>query len=94
MSLDVRIPIGGMFAIIGFLLAGYGVLTGGEPIYEQSLFINVNLWWGLALLAFGLGMFFFGYRAGHHEADGRVKTETEEPPRPFPALERESVVAH
>ena len=55
MSLDVRFPIGGMFSIVGALLVIYGVLSA-PAIYEKSLGINVNLWWGLVMLAFGLGL--------------------------------------
>ncbi len=62
MNLDVRWPIGGMFSIFGVILAGYGVLSD-KAIYERSLGINVNLWWGLALLLFGLAMLAFAYRA-------------------------------
>jgi len=55
MRLDVRFPIGGMFSILGALLTLYGI-TSDQAIYARSLGINVNLWWGLALLAFGLVM--------------------------------------
>jgi len=62
MSLDVRFPIGGMFSIVGALLVIYGVLSD-PTIYEKSLGINVNLWWGLVLLVFGLVMLGFAFRA-------------------------------
>jgi hypothetical protein len=55
MNLDVRLPIGLMFTIIGVALAGFG-LTSDRAIYDRSLGINVNLWWGLVLLAFGIAM--------------------------------------
>jgi len=55
MNLDLRIPIGLMFTIDGILLVGFG-LTSDEAIYARSLGTNVNLWWGLVLVAFGLGM--------------------------------------
>lgn len=55
MNLDVRLPIGLMFTIIGVALTGFG-LVSDRAIYERSLGINVNLWWGLVLLAFGLVM--------------------------------------
>jgi len=61
MSLDVRFPIGGMFSIVGALLVIYGVLSA-PAIYEKSLGINVNLWWGLVLLVFGLVMLGFAFR--------------------------------
>ncbi len=62
MRLDVRIPIGGMFAIIGAILTVYG-LVSGDAIYQRSLGINVNLWWGLVLLLFGLAMLGLAYRS-------------------------------
>jgi hypothetical protein len=62
MNLDVRFPIGGMFSIFGAILTVYG-LVSDRAIYARSLGINVNLWWGLVLLAFGLGMLTFAYRA-------------------------------
>ena len=33
-----------------------------DPATEQSLFINVNLWWGLVMLLFGCLMFIFAWR--------------------------------
>lgn len=61
-SLDVRIPIGGMFTIFGVVLIVYG-LVSDKAIYERSLGINVNLWWGFVLLVFGLVMLWLAYRA-------------------------------
>jgi hypothetical protein len=55
MRLDLRLPIGLMFSIFGVMLVIYG-LVSDTAIYARSLGINVNLWWGLVLLAFGLGM--------------------------------------
>ena len=51
-QLDVRIPIGGMFTIFGIVLSVYG-LVSDPSIYQRSLGINVNLWWGIVLLVFG-----------------------------------------
>jgi len=62
MKLDVRLPIGLMFTILGAILTVYG-LVSGDTIYDRSLGINVNLWWGLVLLAFGLVMLVFAIRA-------------------------------
>ena len=55
MKLDLRLPIGLMFSIIGVLLAVFGFASDPE-IYQRSLGINVNLWWGLVLVVFGLVM--------------------------------------
>jgi len=62
MRLDVRWPIGGMFSIFGAILTVYGIVSN-RAMYEKSLGINVNLWWGLVLLAFGLVMLALAVRA-------------------------------
>ena len=64
MDLDIRLPIGLLFTLLGGLLVLYGLVTQfSQPaIYERSLEINVNLWWGLAMLVFGGIMFWFGRR--------------------------------
>lgn len=59
MNLDIRLPIGGLFTLLGLLLTGWGLL-GDAADYRRSLGHNVNLWWGLAVLAFGLFMLFLG----------------------------------
>lgn len=56
-SLDIRLPMGLMFCIIGAMIAIYGMMTQGDVMYQQhSLGINVNLCWGSALFLFGLIM--------------------------------------
>ena len=62
MNLDIRIPIGLLFVTVGLLLAAFGVISD-KAIYARSLEINVNFWWGLAMLVFGILMAFFGLRA-------------------------------
>ena len=49
MRLDVRVPVGLMFATMGVLLTGYG-LVGDPSIYAKSLGININLVWGAVLI--------------------------------------------
>ncbi len=63
MGVDIRLPIGGMFTILGVLLIVYGLFTQGDPMYDRSLGINVNIWWGIAQLVFGVLMLVFGLRA-------------------------------
>lgn len=70
----MRWPIGGMFTITGVLLVIYG-LVSDRAIYEKSLGINVNLWWGLVLLVFGLVMLLFAYRA-NASAPGKPASDT------------------
>jgi hypothetical protein len=60
--LDLRLPIGLLFSLFGVILVVYG-LVSDSGLYARSLGINVNLWWGLVLLAFGLVMLFFGVKA-------------------------------
>ena len=52
MNFDLRLPIGLMFSFYGIVLAGYGLMSD-KAIYERSLGININLGWGVVLLAFG-----------------------------------------
>jgi len=61
MQLDIRLPIGLMFLLVGLVLTVFG-LVGDKSQYKSSLGINVNLWWGLVMLGFGLVMFLLGRR--------------------------------
>jgi membrane-bound ClpP family serine protease len=63
MNLDLRVPMGGLFTIVGFLLTVYGLVTRGSAIYERSSGIDINLIWGLVMLVFGVTMFLLGRRA-------------------------------
>lgn len=64
MEVDIRWPIGLMFSILGLLLTLFGIFTVGDTsLYARSLGFNVNLWSGLLMLAFGLLMLFFAFRA-------------------------------
>jgi len=55
MAFDLRLPIGLLFTLLGLLLAGFGLLSPPE-LYVKSMGLNVNLVWGLVVLAFGAGM--------------------------------------
>jgi len=60
MGLDIKIPIGLMFSILGLLLIVFGLATGSDAdIYQKSLGVNVNLWTGLLMLIFGILMLSF-----------------------------------
>ena len=61
MRLDIRLPIGLMFTVLGILLVVIGVI-GGKSFVEQSQGTNVNLWWGIVMLVFGIVMFLLGRR--------------------------------
>ena len=63
MSMDIRLPLGMLFSIVGALLAGFGVATASSQMYRQhSLGINVNLWSGLGMLAFGVTLLWLAKR--------------------------------
>jgi hypothetical protein len=59
MNLDIRLPIGMLFTLLGLLLVGYGLL-GDPSVYQRSLGHNVNLSWGIVVLAFGVVFLFLG----------------------------------
>ena len=62
MQLDVRLPIGLMFSLFGLILAVLGLVKGSEQ--TQRLFgLNLDLAWGLVILAFGLVMLVIALRA-------------------------------
>jgi multisubunit Na+/H+ antiporter MnhG subunit len=63
MKLDLRIPLGMLFTLTGTILAAFGLSTRNHPdLYTKSLGIDVNLWWGLVLLVFGVVALTLGRR--------------------------------
>jgi hypothetical protein len=60
--LDIRVPIGLLFSAIGLLLVFYGAVSEAS-LYDRSLGININLWWGGALLLFGAAMLFLSRKS-------------------------------
>ena len=62
MGLDIRWPIGIIFTTYGILLILYG-LVADPAIFVSSMEVNIDLWWGLAMLVFGLLMGVLAFRA-------------------------------
>ena len=62
MNFDLRLPIGLIFSLFGAMLSVYGLVTD-PATYGKSLGINVNLDWGLVMLAFGVVMLVLALRA-------------------------------
>jgi hypothetical protein len=61
MNLDLRIPMGLLFTLLGIILTAFGIATRGSlELYARSLGVNVNMWWGIVLLIFGQIMFQLG----------------------------------
>lgn len=80
-ALDLRIPIGGLFTALGILIAGYGLATNGNAaLYEPSLGVNINLWWGLIMFVIGLILLVMGTRATreHHPSSALPAADTPE----------------
>jgi hypothetical protein len=62
MGIDIKIPIGLMFGILGAVLTIYGFITRTDPeMYQKSLDININLWTGLSMVVFGMLMLFLSF---------------------------------
>ncbi|HWG30046.1 MAG TPA: hypothetical protein VN676_05810 [Steroidobacteraceae bacterium] len=74
MGLDIRIPIGSLFVLIGALLAGYGLLSN-PAVYQRSLGVDINLWWGGVLLIFGCGMLALAWRAAAMRTRAAASTQ-------------------
>jgi tellurite resistance protein TehA-like permease len=58
-GLDIRAPIGGLFTLLGVMLAGYGLVASDRAASGT----NVNLWWGIVMIAFGVIMLFLARRS-------------------------------
>lgn len=52
--LDIRMPISGLFIVLGCLLGLYG--SSLPPSAYASAGINLDLWWGGAMAFFGIAM--------------------------------------
>ena len=59
MILDIRLPLGLLFTVFGLILSLYGLFTPKDIYDQHSLGININLWWGLFMLVFGLTFLIF-----------------------------------
>jgi uncharacterized membrane protein len=58
--IDIKIPIGLMFTVLGIFLTIVGVSTNSDvELYKKSLEININLWSGVIMLVFGILMLVF-----------------------------------
>ncbi len=67
MGIDIRLPLGTLFSLLGLILIVYGAASD-PSLYGQSLGINVNLYWGIVLLSFGVLMFVLSRRGARAAA--------------------------
>lgn len=70
MSLDLRLPIGLLFTLLGALLCLYG-FASDPALYEASLGVNINAWWGLVMVLFGGVMLTLAWLGG--KKDGKAR---------------------
>jgi hypothetical protein len=80
MVVDIRVPLGLRFSVFGLILIVYGFLSD-RAMYVRSLGINLNLYWGLLLLAFGAIMLLLGLGGHSLPQDTRSRTQNEEVPQ-------------
>lgn len=52
-QLDIRLPLGLLFLILGFMLVGYGCVADPAIYAQHSLGSNVNVTWGGVFVLFG-----------------------------------------
>ncbi len=62
-QLDVRLPMGLLFLILGVILVVYGFAADPAIYARHSLGLNINLIWGGFLAAFGAVMLILVWRA-------------------------------
>jgi hypothetical protein len=61
-GIDLRVPVGSLFSVLGVLLTAYGAATLGQP-GTMPTGVAIDVIWGLVLLAFGVGMLLLARRA-------------------------------
>jgi hypothetical protein len=77
--MDLRLPIGGLFVVLGVILGIFGVMTNGDTVmYQRSGGMNINLIWGGVMLAFGALFLVLARRASRrYAALGDSRSEAE-----------------
>ncbi|HXM05768.1 MAG TPA: hypothetical protein VN939_24350 [Chthoniobacterales bacterium] len=78
MGFDIRLPIGYLFTIFGAMLVLFGLFTANADMYQRSLGINIDLWWGGILLIFGLLMAFVARKAQSRNRTGQPPSKSPE----------------
>ena len=68
MGLDIRIPLGLIFLILGSMMCVFGIVTHADTtLYQRSMGVNLNLIWGAVMFVFGAIMFIVGRRQKWHD---------------------------
>ena len=62
MQLDIRLPMGLLFFLLGIILVVYGFVSDPAIYVQHSLGQNVNLLWGSIFALFGAAMLWLARR--------------------------------
>lgn len=65
-KMSIALTIGATIALIGLIILLYGLF--GHPDLHRSDGINIDLWWGLLMVVFGLLMSIGGYISANRRA--------------------------
>ena len=57
--MSIALTIGATIGLIGLVILLYGLF--GHPDLSRSNGINIDLWWGLLMVVFGIVMALIGY---------------------------------
>ena len=72
--MDLRLPIGIFFVLVGIIMTAYGVVSPHDiPNITEK--VNINLYWGIVLLVFGIPMTIFGWIAEQKAKNNPVAEE-------------------
>jgi hypothetical protein len=71
---DIRRIIGGLFVLYGLILVVTGAV-GTDLIKNKAAGVNIDLWTGLAMLAFGVLMFTWALVRPLHRVPGESASE-------------------
>lgn len=75
MNLDLRIPMGMMFAMMGAVLAAFGLSVHNRPELAARIpHAGADLWWGVVVLVFGIMLLSLG-RRGQGRIEARKKAK-------------------
>ena len=79
MRLDIRLPLGLLFSILGALLVITGLVSDTAP-RARALGVNVNLAWGAVLVLFGAAMLLLA-RGAAKAGGSRPAVDNVKPPQ-------------
>ena len=62
--MDIRIPVGTIFAVYGVLLILYGLISSDVEARHMLLGVQVNIIAGIGMLVFGVSFLYLARRGG------------------------------